>query len=64
MASGMKEYLRSRIGDNRGEVMQPVVFTDLEDVDMWGGDDFFDYDSLHVDVFYVLVGCVIAYVMS
>jgi hypothetical protein len=44
--------------------MQPVVFTDLEDVEMWGEDDFFDYDSLHVDVVYVLVGCVIAYAMA
>ena len=60
----MKEYLRSRIGDSGAEVMQPVVFTDLEDVEMWGEDDFFDYDSLHVDVVYVLVGCVIAYAMA
>ena len=37
----MKKYLRSRIGDSKVIVMQPVVFTDLEDVEMWREDDFF-----------------------
>jgi hypothetical protein len=43
--------------------MQPVVFTDLQDAEMQREDEIFNHDSLHLDVFYVLVGCVIAYVM-
>ncbi len=44
--------------------MHPVVFTDLQDAEMLREDEIFDYDSLHLDVMYVLVGCILAYVMS
>ncbi len=44
--------------------MYPVVFTDLEDVEMPREDEIFDHDNLHLDVVYVLVGCILAYVMS
>ena len=44
--------------------MQRIAFTDLEDLEISSEDDIFDYDILHLDVIYVLVGCVIAYVMA
>jgi hypothetical protein len=36
----------------------------LEDVDVLREDEIFEHDSLHLDVMYVLVGCILAYVMS
>jgi hypothetical protein len=59
-----KKYLHVSIGDGRVVCMHPVVFTDLEDVEMPREDEIFDHDSLHLDVVYVLVGCMLAYVMS